>query len=176
MSRLISSTATTVDTVSDVAEWFVAEGEHDQASRDLFHGAAGMLMGRPTYEGLAAYWTKETGPWADMLNPIPKWVATRTLSGSLDWNATALEGDAAESVAALKGELDGDLVLIGCGELARHLAAHGLIDEYRLGLHPALWGTGTRAFEGVDHTKLRLLEARSFDSGVVLLRYEPRRD
>jgi dihydrofolate reductase len=111
-----------------------------------------------------------------MLNPMPTWVATRTLSGSLDWNATALEGDAAESVAALKGELDGDLVLIGCGELARHLAAHGLIDEYRLGLHPALWGTGTRAFEGVDHTKLRLLEARSFDSGVVLLRYEPRRD
>ena len=78
MSRLISSTATTVDSVSDVSEWFVGEGEHDQASRDQFVDAAGMLMGRPTYEGLAAYWAKETGPWADMINPMPKWVATRT--------------------------------------------------------------------------------------------------
>ena len=111
-------------------------------------------MGRPTYEGLAGYWTAETGPWADLLNPMSKWVASRTLSGSLDWNATAIEGDAAESVARLKQELDRDLILIGCGELARHLAANGLIDEYRLWLHPALWGEGTRAFEGVeqDHT------------------------
>lgn len=176
MSRLISSTATTVDSVSDVSEWFVGEGEHDQASRDQFVDAAGMLMGRPTYEGLAAYWAKETGPWADMINPMPKWVATRTLSGTLDWNATALEGDAAESVSRLKDALDGDLILIGCGELARHLAANGLIDEYRLGIHPALWGTGTRAFEGIEHLKLRLIEAKSFDSGVTLLRYEPRSD
>ena len=176
MTKLISHTATTLDFVSDVSEWFVSEGEHDQASRDTFQGVAGMLMGRPTYEGLAAYWTKETGPWADMINPLPKWVATRTLSGSLDWNATALEGDAAESVARLKEDLDSDLILIGCGELARHLAANGLIDEYRLWLHPALWGTGTRAFEGIEHLRLRLLEARPFDSGVTLLRYEPRSD
>jgi dihydrofolate reductase len=176
MSRLISSTATTADSVSDVADWFVGEGEHDQASRDQFRDVAGMLMGRPTYEGLADYWTKETGPWADLINPMPKWVATRTLSGSLGWNATALEGDAAESVTRLKVEVDRDLILIGCGELARHLAANGLIDEYRLWLHPALWGTGTRAFEGIEHGKLRLLEAKPFDSGVTLLRYEPRSD
>jgi dihydrofolate reductase len=176
MSRLISNTSTTVDSVSDVSEWFVGEGEHLQAALDQFRDVAGMLMGRPTYEGLAGYWTKETGPWADMLNPMPKWVASRTLSGTLDWNATALEGDAAESVSRLKDELDRDLILIGCGELARHLAANGLIDEYRIGIHPALWGTGTRAFEGIEHLKLHLLEARSFDSGVTLLRYEPRSD
>jgi len=174
MSKLISSTSTTVDGVSDVSEWFLGEGDHDPASRDQFRDIAGMLMGRPTYEGLAGYWTKETGPWADLINPIPKWVATRTLSGSLDWNATALDGDAAESVAGLKDEVDRDLILIGCGELARHLAANGLIDEYRIWLHPALWGAGGRAFEGIGHTRLRLLESRTFGSGVVLLRYEPR--
>jgi dihydrofolate reductase len=176
MSRLISITSTTADGVSDVAEWFVSEGEHDQAARDQFRDVAGMLMGRPTYEGLAGYWTAETGPWADLLNPMSKWVASRTLSGSLEWNATALDGDAAESVARLKDELDRDLILIGCGELARYLAANGLIDEYRLALHPALWGTGARAFEGAEHVKLRLIESRSFDSGVTLLRYEPRSD
>ena len=176
MSRLIGNTTTTVDAVSDVSEWFVGEGEHHEASRDHFRDAAGMVMGRPTYEGLAAYWTAETGPWADVINPMPKYVASRTLSGSLDWNATLIEGDVTEGVSRLKEELDGDLFLIGCGELALHLAGSGLIDEYWLWLHPALWGTGTRAFEGAGHTRLRLLESRSFDSGVTLLRYEPRPD
>ena len=63
-----------------------------------------------------------------MLNPMPKFVASRTLEGSLDWNATAIEGDAAQGVSRLK-QLDGDLFLIGCGELARHLLAEGLVDE-----------------------------------------------
>jgi dihydrofolate reductase len=52
---------------------------------------------------------------------MPKFVASRSLEGSLEWNATLIEGDAAHGVERLKAELDGDLFLIGCGELARHL-------------------------------------------------------
>ena len=91
-----------------------------------------MLLGRKTFEGLAAYWSQETGPWADMLNPMPKFVASRTLEGPLEWNATVIEGDVAEGVTRLKEELDGDLFLIGCGELARYLLANELVDELRL--------------------------------------------
>lgn len=48
----------------------------------------------------------------------------------------------------LKAELDGDLIVSGCGELARHLLAHGLVDELRFWIHPVVWGPGERPFEG----------------------------
>jgi dihydrofolate reductase len=131
-----------------------------------------MLMGRKTYEGLAAYWPEQSGPWGDLLNPMPKFVASRTLEGSLDWNATAIEGDAAQGVSRLKDELDGDLFLIGCGELARHLLAAGLVDEVRFWIHPSVWGEGARPYGG-DKVKLQLLDSTSYDSGVTLLRYAP---
>ena len=172
MSRLINTTTMTVDGVTDVAGWFVSEGGHDQAARDQFEGAAGMLLGRKTFEGLAAYWLQETGPWADLLNPMPKFVASRTLEGPLEWNATLIEGDVAEGVARLKTELDGDLFLIGCGELARYLIANDLVDELRFSLHPTVWGEGTRPYQG-ETVRMRLLDSTSFDSGVIRLCYEP---
>jgi dihydrofolate reductase len=172
MSRLINTTTMTVDAVTDVGDWFVSGGPHDRAARDQFDGAAGMVIGRKTYEGLAAYWTQQSGPWADLLNPLPKFIASRTLQGALDWNATAIEGDSAEGVARLKEELDGDLILIGCGELARNLLAAGLVDEVRFWLHPAVWGEGARPYGGAT-VRLQLLDSESFDSGVTLLRYAP---
>jgi dihydrofolate reductase len=102
MARVINTTALTVDGLTDVGEWYVADGGHDQAGLDQFTGVAGLLLGRKTYEGLAGYWPQQTGPWADLLNPLPKFVASRTLDGPLDWNATLVEGDAVEGVARLK--------------------------------------------------------------------------
>ncbi|HEX6423273.1 MAG TPA: dihydrofolate reductase family protein, partial [Acidimicrobiales bacterium] len=84
------------------------------------------------------------------------------------------EGDAVEGVARLKDELDDDLVLSGCGELARALIAHGVIDELRFWVHPAVWGEGSRPYGG-DRIRMRLLDSTAFDSGVTLLRYEPLR-
>ena len=77
-------------------------------------------------------------------------------------------------MAKLKDELDGDLYLIGCGELARYLLAHGVVDELRFWLHPAVWGEGARPYQG-DKVAMRLLDSTSYDSGVTLLRYEPTR-
>ena len=171
MSRLINTTTMTLDALVDVGEWYVSQGEHDRAASEQFDGAAGMVMGRKTYEGLAAYWQTQAGPWADLLNPLPKFVASRTLSGLLEWEATLIEGEAAKGVARLKEELDGDLLLIGCGELARLLIANGLVDELRFWIHPRIWGDGTRPYGG-EKVPMRLLDAKSFDSGVTLLRYE----
>jgi dihydrofolate reductase len=129
-----------------------------------------MLLGRKSYQGLAAFWSQQTGEWADLLNPLPKFVASRTLHEPLEWNATLIEGDAAEGVSRVKDELEGDLLLIGCGELACHLLAKGLVDELRFWLHPTVWGEGTRPYQG-ETVRLRLLDSASFDSGVTLLRY-----
>ncbi|MBA3630745.1 MAG: hypothetical protein H0W55_13925 [Actinobacteria bacterium] len=76
MGRLISTTTGAVDGLVDVGEWYVAEGEHDTVARAQFAEVAGMVMGRPTYEGLMAFWTQQTGEWANILNPLPKFVAS----------------------------------------------------------------------------------------------------
>jgi dihydrofolate reductase len=173
VNRLILFTTMTVDGVITVGGWYVSGGNHDRAAREQFERSAAMLLGRKTYEGLAAYWSKETGPWADLINPMPKFVASRTLQGSLDWNATVVDGELAEGVSRLKEELDGDIFLSGCGELARNLLAAGLIDELRFWIHPAVWGEGERPFFGEAQARLRLAGSETFDSGVTLLRYEP---
>ena len=172
MGRLINTTTMTVDGVTDVADWFVSDGDHMVAAREQFTNGAAMVLGRKSYEGLAAYWTQESGEWADLLNPLPKFVASRTLEEPLAWNARLIEGDAAEGLARLKQEWDGDLILVGCGELARHLIANGVVDELRFWLHPTVWGEGTRPYEG-ETVRMRLLDSRAYDSGVTLLRYEP---
>jgi dihydrofolate reductase len=172
MGKVIITASTTVDGVIDGFEWFVSGGAHDEASRDQFTGAAGLLLGRKSYEGFAGFWPTQEGPWADVLNPLPKYVASRTLSEPLEWNAQLLRGELADAVPALKNELEGDLIVSGVGEFARNLLAEGLVDEVRFWVHPVVWNDGARPFDGA-RVGLRLLESRSFDSGVTLLRYEP---
>jgi dihydrofolate reductase len=89
------------------------------------------------------------------------------VSGPLEWNAVLIEGDAAAGVAKLNEELDGDLMMVGCGELARHLLAERLVDELRFWIHPAIWGQGARPLEG-ESLGMQLLDATAFDSGVTL--------
>ena len=172
MGKLTISTAMTVDGVIDVTDWYVPDGDHGPAALAMFDSVDAMLMGRKTYEGLAPYWAPLDGEWADLLNPLPKYVASRTLQGRLEWNATLIEGDVAEGVSKLKSELHGDLFLTGCGELARHLLDQGLIDELVFWIHPATTGQGARPFEADSNVKLKLLESTAFDSGVVLMCYE----
>ena len=172
MGKIISSTSMTIDGVSDVGEWFIGEGSHMDAALDRFRACEAMLTGRPTFEGLAGYWQEAEGPWADAINPMPKYAISRTVSGPQQWNGTAIAGEAAETVAKLKADVDGDLFLTGCGELARTLLEAGLVDEVHIATHPTVWGTGTRAYEGTK-VPMRLLESKAFDTGVTFLRYEP---
>jgi dihydrofolate reductase len=172
MARLINSTAMTVDGVMEVADWFVATGDHDDASRKLIEGDAALLTGRPTFEGFLGFWPSQTGPWADLINPMPKFVASRSALGPLEWNATAIEGDAVEGVRRLKAERSGTILLSGCGELARQLIQAGLVDELYFWIHPRIQGQGARPYEAAT-IPLRLLETKQFDTGVSLLRYEP---
>jgi dihydrofolate reductase len=173
MGRLIVSTQITLDGVIDVGEWYVAEGEHDRAGKDQLRNASAVLLGRKTYEGLAAYWSPLQDEWAKLINPKPKYVASRTLHGPLEWNSTLLVGDTADAVSSLKAELPSDLLVYGCGELARSLLATAVVDELRFWVHPAVWGSGERPLESEAQNRLRLLGSEAFDSGVTLLRYAP---
>lgn len=172
MGRLVNNTSMTVDGLCDVGDWFVGEGDHDAAGVAQLATAAGFVTGRKCYDGFLGFWPTATGPWADVLNPMPKYVASRTLSGSLDWNAQVIEGDAVEGLRRLKEEVAGDLFMSGCGELACALLEGGVIDEIDFWVHPAVGGPGTRPFEGAT-PRLELLEVTAYDSGVVQQRYRP---
>ena len=98
---------------------------------------------------------------------MPKHVASRTLTDAT-WNASIIEGDAAEGVAALKDQPGGDLLKFGTGELDRALIEHGLVDEFHFWVFPILAGGGQRLIEGIDTTHLELLDTSVFSSGIVV--------
>ena len=175
MGKLIATTQATLDGVVDpVAEWVQPDGDHGEYSFERQARSAGLVLGRETYEGLAGYWPSQSGRWADMVNPLPKYVGSTTLSGELEWNATLLEGDLEDSIPKLKDKVEGDLFMHGSGEFAYALAERGLIDEYEIYVNPLVWGRGNLHVLGDRGTvRMELEDVKRFDSGVVLLTYLP---
>jgi dihydrofolate reductase len=135
-----------------------------------------LLLGRRTYEDFYAYWPKQTdSPFREILNNMQKYVAATTLAEPLAWmNSTLLKGNVPEAVAALKAQRDGDLVVMGSGELVQTLMEHNLVDRYVLLIHPLVLGSGRRLFTdpGV-FAALRLVASQATPTGVVVATYEP---
>ncbi len=141
---------------------------------ELFASDA-LLLGRVTYQGFAKAWpsmTDEAG-FADRMNSLPKFVVSTTLE-EVAWNNSRLiKGNIAEEVYKLKQQPGQDILIAGSGELVHTLMQHDLIDEYRLMVYPVVLGSGKRLFrDGSDTTVLRLVETKTFSSGVVVLSYQ----
>ena len=100
------------------------------------------MLGRKTYEGLAGYWPSQSGNWADMVNPMPKYVGSTPCPAISSGTRPCSRGDLEDSIPKLKDEVDGDLFMHGSGEFAYALAEKGLIDEYEVYLNPLVWGQG----------------------------------
>lgn len=181
MGRLIINNAMTVNGAFEAPspdEWLVLDPDSNNVSLEQFLVADAMVLGRKTYEGLAAVWPQlvddpTLGLFAERLNSMPKYVASRTLQGPLAWNATLLEGDLAESVTALKNRHERTLIVSGAGELAHDLITQGLVDEFWFWLSPYLWATGPRIFDRIGPIRLELIGSTTFPSGVVRLAYRP---
>jgi dihydrofolate reductase len=141
-----------------------------------------ILLGRVTYTMFAGHWPKVTSgddkPFADKLNAIPKVVFSRTLTrapwGSWD-DARIVKTDAAQEVTKLKEGSGKDMVIWGSLSLAQSLMDAELIDEYQLIVCPVVLGSGRPLFRDRASADMRLLNARSFDHGAVLLSYEAAR-
>jgi dihydrofolate reductase len=109
-----------------------------------------------------------------MINPLPKYVGSRTLSGDLEWNATLLEGEIEDSIPKLKDDVEGELFMHGSGEFAYALAEKGLVDVFEVYVNPLVWGQGNVHVLGDRGTvRMQLDDVKRFDSGVVLLTYLP---
>ncbi len=133
------------------------------------------LLGRVTYETFAAAWPsrKDDAGFADRMNSLPKFVVSTTL-GKAQWNnSTIIKSNIGEAVLALKKQPGQDILVAGSATLVETLMQQGLIDEYRLLTFPIVLGSGKRLFAEGSKASLTLVEARSFGSGVVLLRYQP---
>ena len=139
-------------------------------------GQAGSLYGRRMYE-IMRYWDDEHPEWgsperdfAAAWRKQPKWVVSRTMT-SVGPNATLVGKDLEGAIRELKTKRDGEIEVAG-PELARSLTELGLIDEYRIYLHPVVLGRGTPYFAG-PRPPLRLLTNERMDENVIRLTYVP---
>jgi dihydrofolate reductase len=141
---------------------------------DRLAKAGAHLMGRATYQEMAAYWPRSTGPYAALMNDIPKVVFSKTLSQA-SWPITRIAGgDLEAEITALKEEPGPDVIAHGGASFAAALAAQGLIDEYCLVIQPVAVGRGQALFADLPAAvRLELIEARSFECGVVVHVYRP---
>jgi len=133
-----------------------------------------LLLGRKTYDIFAAYWPKATTnkEIADKLNSAPKYVASRSRR-RLEWNNSSLiQGDLPKEVARIK-QKNGEVHVIGSGNLIQTLLRLDLVDRFNLWVYPLLLGTGKRLFgEGTMPAGLRLTSSQAFPKGAILLAYE----
>ena len=188
MSRLVVSEFMTLDGVMEAPgfeehrdgknAWALYGATEDQQrfKIDELFAAAAILLGRVTYEIWVTYWPtapKDAG-FADRINGLEKYVVSTTLRDPTWNNTTVIRGDLAREVSGLKERPDGDIMVFGSAELVDSLLELDLVDELRILLFPVVLGSGKRLFRDErDISHLRLVGARTFDSGVVLLTYQP---
>ena len=158
----------------------VGDRGREEAAQVLLEEALGteaMLLGRRSYEFLAARWPSRTGALADRLNSKPKYVVSSTLQDPAWNNTTVLKGDVVNEVSKLKQQLAGDIVVPASFQLVRTLIEHDLIDELRLMIYPVVLGAGERLFgKTSDKRPLRLISTRTVGNDLAYLTYQPVRD
>jgi dihydrofolate reductase len=148
----------------DVRAWKVAS----------LHQVGTHIMGRVTFEQMAAHWPSATGDYAAFMNDLPKVVFSKTLPAA-GWAGTRIaRGDLTAEIAALKEEPGGEIMAHGGARFVQALSRDGLIDEYRLVILPVALGSGLPLFKDLDRPlRLDLAEAQSFPDGTVIHVYQP---
>jgi len=175
--KIVASMLMAMDGGVENPQWtsqFRSEESQTYKFDELFASDA-LLLGRITYQGLAAAWPGATGAYGERINRMPKYVPTTTLQEA-EWNATLIKDNVVEEVTRLKQESGQDILIFGSVELIHSLMQEDLIDEYRLMVFPIVVGNGKRLFHGESQQKeFKLVQSQTFGSGVVVLTYEPNR-
>ena len=150
----------------DLEQWGKVEFDEAMSTEAL-------LLGRRSDEWFAARWIPKSGPWADRLNGLPKYVVSSTLEDPRWTNVTVLKGDVVDEVTRLKRDLDGDIVVYASYQLGRTLMEHDLVDGLRLFVFPVVLGGGERLFgETSDKKAMRLVGTRTVGDGLIFVTYQ----
>jgi dihydrofolate reductase len=135
--------------------------------------AEALLLGRHSDEWFATRWQSRSGPWADRLNSMPKYVVSSTPDEARWSNSTVITGDVVSGIAKLKDEHDGDIVVYASTQLAHTLIEHDLVDELRLIVFPVVLGDGERLFAETREAKpMHLAHIQAIGDSLALLSYE----
>ncbi len=154
------------DVEEPVREWLMG----------VVSGAGTHIMGRTTYEEMASVWPTSDEAVAEPMNKIPKVVFSTTLTRA-DWPETRIERDLVAGIRRLRDEPGGDIVAYGGPTFVRALSRAGLVDEYRLIVHPVLAGAGTSMFGDLPAPqRLRVVESTTYPTGRAITIYRPIRD
>ena len=169
-----------LDGVIDTPTWTADYGfdpKMGEAIGAITSRCGGILLGRTTFEMFEPGWSNRTAdddPGAPFFNDTVKYVVSSTLTEPTWRNSTVTGPYAADTIRALKKEVDGDLYVSGSGTLVRAMLADGLIDGLHLFVYPTTRGSGPRLFtEGAAPHDLSLAACERYDNGVVYLAYEP---
>ncbi|MGB3633324.1 MAG: dihydrofolate reductase family protein [Rubrobacteraceae bacterium] len=187
MQLVVTQNITLDGVIEATGEWFAPAGyETDVDNSDIettlrehMEQQDALLLGRNTFESFRGYWpqqTDDTTGVTDHLNKIQKYVMSSTMQDPEWENTTVLQDSLEDEVRTLKARPGKEIGITGSISVVRDLIAAGLVDEYRLFVFPVVLGRGERLFaDSTEVPGLRLLEAKSFRSGVVLLGYRPAR-
>jgi dihydrofolate reductase len=183
MRKLFSFMVTTADGYyegpNQAFDWPNVDDEFNEFAIQQLDEVDTLLFGRVTYQGMAAYWPTPAAEQDDpmvaaKMNGVSKIVISRTL-GKADWaNTRLIKDDAAEELTRLKRQPGKDMAIFGSSDLTVNLLRMGLVDELRIMINPIILGEGNSLFRTTDkRIGLKLLKTRPFDSGNVLLYYQP---
>ena len=182
MRKVVAVEFVSVDGVMESPEEWAFSYSNDEMEEANASGMAAsdaLLLGRVTYEQMAAFWHNQPGgtPMVDYMNAVPKHVVSRTLEEPLEWNnATLISENVAEGITRLKQQPGKDIAILGSGALVRSLLQDDLLDELRLIIHPIILGSGKCLFEDEGNRKaLELADSKTFATGVLYLTYRPAR-
>jgi len=181
MRKLVVSAWISIDGVFDadtMPQWFspfdsIGKNEY---IRDSIMKADALLIGRTTYEMLAAYWplqlNDDNGP-AGKINSMEKFVVSAKLEKPAWNNSTIINKNIIEEIRELKNQNGNEIQIPGSATLVHSLMKANLIDEYRFLVHPIIMGSGKRFFKDEMKTSgMKLILTQTFDKGVVLLCYQ----
>lgn len=181
MRKIIVSNVVSLDGffegVNKEIDWFTVDESFFEYARQLLNEVDTILFGRVTYQMMAAFWPNaidEDAVITHKMNHLPKIVFSKTLK-RVEWNnAKLVKNNLSKEVKSLKEQPGKDIVIFGSGTLVTQLTQLGLIDEYRIIINPFILGKGNTMFKGIDDKiNLKLLQAKTLDSGVVILYYVP---
>ena len=172
---------------NDELDWITYDSELEAYAHAMHDVTDAVIWGRRTYEGMAGYWltvpnnpdsTPQERNHVAWLDEATKVVVSRTLD-KIEWNdnpkTLLIKDNIADQINTLKALPGKDIWFLGSPNLAQTFMQLDLIDEYRFNINPTILGKGKPLFVNLNPMSLNLLESKQLKSGVVLLRYEPKR-
>jgi dihydrofolate reductase len=153
--------------------WMMKDPEAARASMSGRTATRAMLFGHRTYDDLVGHWlsVSDPNPFTEVLRNTPKYVASRDESTVLPHpNSVLVTGDVIGRIAEIRRSTDGDIVVLGSGELVRDLAEAGLVDEYVVTTIPVVLGSGSRLF-GTTFAEFEVLSTMTSAAGASVTRY-----